>query len=109
MRHRSPARWLAPLALVACAVAVYTVAQGGSTSDGTTTRTSTNRRSPGTAIGTSVKHPATGKAKVYVVKPGDVLSAIAEKTGVSVAEIQRLNPSVDAAALHPGEKLRLRR
>jgi LysM repeat protein len=110
MRHRSPARWLAPLALVTCAVAVYAVAQGGSSSGGATTRSSTsNRTSRGTATGTSVKRPATRKAKFYVVKSGDVLSAIAEKTGVTVAEIQRLNPSVDAAALHVGQKLRLGR
>lgn len=46
--------------------------------------------------------------KVYVVKQGDTLSAIAMKTGVSVEEIQQLNPDIDVQALQPGARLRLR-
>ena len=43
----------------------------------------------------------------YSVKPGDVLSAIAETTGVSLATIERLNPDVDAKALHAGQQIKL--
>ena len=105
MRHRSPARWLAPVALLACAGAVYGVVKSTTASDGkdkTTTSQSTS-----TAASKSTSKKAKKKKTTYVVKSGDVLSAIAEKTGVSVAEIERLNPSVDAAALHPGQKLKL--
>ena len=93
-----------------CAVAVYAVVQGGATSDGKGSgHGATVHTSGGTPAKTNSKRARTRKARTYVVKPGDVLSAIAQKTGVSVAEIQRLNPSVDAAALHPGQKLRLTR
>jgi LysM repeat protein len=46
--------------------------------------------------------------KVYVIKNGDTLTAIAHDTGVSVAKIERLNPGVDPQILISGEKLKLR-
>jgi LysM repeat protein len=104
MRHRSPARWLAPVALVTAAVAVYAVVNTTLKSDGKTKSTTSEQTSTGAA---STSSKSKKKKRTYVVKSGDVLSAIAEKTGVSVAEIERLNPSVDAAALHPGQKLKL--
>jgi LysM repeat protein len=44
----------------------------------------------------------------YVVKEGDTLIAIAHKTGVGVAKIERLNPEVDPQILIAGERLKLR-
>jgi LysM repeat protein len=52
--------------------------------------------------------PHRTKAKVYEVEEGDTLTAIARKTGVSVAEIQALNPEVDPQILTVGEQLKLR-
>lgn len=46
--------------------------------------------------------------KVYVVKQGDTLSAIAMDAGVTVETLQQLNPDVDVQALQPGQRLRLR-
>ena len=106
MRHRSPARWLAPLALVTCAVAVYAVAQqGASSSKGTGTPTTTS--TTGTAGASTGTRNGKRKARTYIVKSGDNLSAIAVRTGATVADLQRLNPTVDSAALHPGQKLKL--
>ncbi len=48
------------------------------------------------------------RAPYYVVKRGDVLSAIAQKTGVPVAELRQLNPDLDPLALTPGQRVRLR-
>jgi LysM repeat protein len=48
------------------------------------------------------------KAKTYEVETGDTLLAIAHKTGVTVAEIQALNPEVDPQILTVGEILKLR-
>ncbi|MDX6702438.1 MAG: hypothetical protein QOF26_2664 [Baekduia sp.] len=108
MRHRSPARWLAPLALATCAFAVYTVVHRGTASSGhastTSTKTSTSAR--GTS-GTSTTKRRKAKAKTYTVKSGDVLSAIAIKTGRSVVELENANPNMDASTLHPGQKLKL--
>jgi LysM repeat protein len=110
MRHRSPARFLAPLALVTCAVAVYAVVDHELGSDGKASNgtTSTTSKSKGTGTGTtSTTRKTTGKAKTYTVKSGDVLSAIAEKTGTTVTALQTRNPDIDASALRPGQKLKL--
>lgn len=112
MRRRSPARWLAPLALVTCAGAIYLVVDHelgpdskSKTTSSTTSKTATNADGTSTA-----KSKSTKKAKTsYTVKPGDSLSAIAAKTGTDVGSLQEANPDVDAAALHPGQKLKLPR
>jgi LysM repeat protein len=112
MRRRSPARWLAPLALVTCAVAIYVVVDHelGSDDGGASTTSATTSKSGAAATKTSTtKRKATKKAKSYTVKPGDSLSAIAAKEGVDVAALQEANPDVDASALHPGQKLKLPR
>jgi len=43
----------------------------------------------------------------WIVQPGDTLTEIAAKTGVSVAQIQALNPDIDPLALVPGQRLKL--
>jgi LysM repeat protein len=107
MRRRSPARFLAPVALVTCAVAVYAVVHQETSSKGQGSSSSTSTTA-GRRTTTSVRQNSTGKARTtYTVKSGDVLSAIAIKTGTTVAELQRLNPKMDAATLHPGQKLKL--
>jgi LysM repeat protein len=106
---RRPARLLATAALVTCAVAVYAIVRNESTSGGESGGTSSSTTSTGRTTTTSAKRKSTSKARTYTVKSGDVLSAIAIKTGTSVAELERLNPNMDASALHPGQKLKLPR
>jgi LysM repeat protein len=111
MRRRSPARWLAPLALVTCAVAIYAVVDHelGSDSKSSTT-SSTSKTGTGTGTTSTAKSKSTKKAKSsYTVKTGDSLSVIAAKTGTDVGSLQEANPGVDASALHPGQKLKLPR
>jgi LysM repeat protein len=110
-RRRSLGRWLAPVALITCVVAVYavvdnTLLKDDSASSGTD---STQQAKPGT---TTTKGKAAKKSKrrrAYIVKSGDTLSAISIKTGVSLATIQRLNPKLDADTLHAGQRVRLSR
>jgi LysM repeat protein len=45
---------------------------------------------------------------VYEVEEGDTLTSIAHSTGVSVAQIERLNPGVDPQLLSTGEELKLK-
>ncbi|WP_157592260.1 LysM peptidoglycan-binding domain-containing protein [Solirubrobacter soli] len=104
--RRSPARFLAPIALVAFAFALYSVVQdtqksptNSNGSNATATPTAGSKKS-------SSKSKASKKRKTYTVKSGDTLSGIAEKTGVSLETLNKLNP--DADTLSPGEKLRLR-
>ena len=44
----------------------------------------------------------------YVVKDGDSLSQISQKTGVSLRRIEQLNPSLDPLSLVPGQRLKLK-
>jgi LysM repeat protein len=102
---RSPARIFAPLSLVACAIAVLVIINhnkadsGGSDSSKPPAATST--------VSTTTKQSTKKTPKSYTVKQGDVLSAIAIKTGVSLDTLIRLNPKVDAQTLHAGQKLKL--
>ena len=99
MAYRSPARWIAPLALVAAVIAIIVVVNGAKSSD-------SSKSDSGSARTTTTAHHKR-KHLVYVVKPGDILSGVAQKTGVSVERLQELNPNVDANSLHPGQKLKL--
>ena len=47
--------------------------------------------------------------RFYEIKSGDTLGDIAKKYGISVQEIQKLNPNVDARRLQIGQKIKLRR
>jgi LysM repeat protein len=101
---RSPARIFAPLALVACAVAVLVIVNSNKADDGATT---TSNPPAATSTVTTTKQGSKKTPKRYVVKPGDVLSAIAIKTGVPLDTLIQLNPNVDAQTLHAGQKLKL--
>jgi LysM repeat protein len=106
-RRRSPTRWLAPVALVTCAVAVYAVVDNTLLKDDPSSsgNETTQRSTPTTT--TTRKTSTTKRRRSYTVKSGDTLSAIAVKTGVSLETIERLNPKLDADTLHAGQKVRL--
>jgi LysM repeat protein len=109
-RRRSPARWLAPLAIIACAVSVYSVVNTGlGAEDPATTRSSTTATSAGkTRTIADGGSPKRGRpARTYTVKPGDTLSAIAVSTGVSLARLQELNPELDSQSLQTGQRVKL--
>jgi LysM repeat protein len=109
-RRRSLGRWLAPVALITCAVAVYAVVDNTLLKDdsGSGGNDSSQQAKPTTS--TSKKGAKARKhRRAYVVKTGDTLSAISIKTGVSLATIQRLNPKLDADTLHAGQRVRLSR
>ena len=102
---RRPARIFAPLSLVACAVAVLVIVNNNNPDSGGSKSTPAQTSTLST---TSTSNDATKKTpRRYTVKPGDVLSAIAIKTGVPLDTLIRLNPNVDAQSLHAGQKLKL--
>lgn len=104
-RRRSPARWLAPLALLIAGVAVYSVVHRDSGGGTTATQTQTQTKTRTTA--TTAQRAKKKKSKTYTVKAGDTLGAIAGKTGVSLERLQELNPKLDAQALQTGETIKL--
>ena len=106
MARRSPARLLAPLALVGFVVALLVVVNS-TTGDGGSTAGSAKPAATATATPTK-KQKARKLRRRYVVKPGDTPSSIAEKTDVSLAQIQALNPNLDDQTLSVGQKIKLR-
>jgi LysM repeat protein len=103
-RSSAPARALAVSALavgfIALVVVIASSTGGGShRSSGHSHRGHVSRRA---------SEPPHKTAASYVVQSGDTLTSIAQKTGVPVATIERLNPEVDPQILVSGERLKLR-
>jgi LysM repeat protein len=107
MARRSPARFLAPLALVGFVVALLVVINGASVDGDSRENGSTPAAS---ATASPAKKPKKGRKvrKTYVVKPGDTPSSIAEKTNVPLSQIQELNPELDDQTLSVGQRIKLR-
>ena len=105
MAGRSPARFLAPLALVAFAFALFSILGGGGGGGGEQPANTTSE--PAATATATPTRDAKRKRKVYVVKPGDTPSGIAEKTGVSLEQLEKANPDLDPQLLAPGQRIRL--
>ena len=103
MAGRSPARFLAPLALVAFVVALVMIVKPGGNDQGGAAPSSSSRPA---ATATATAKPKR-KRKVYVVKPGDTPSGIAQKTGVTLEQLEKANPSLDPQLLAPGQRIKL--
>ena len=109
MAGRSPARFLAPLALIAVVVAFFLVVNSSLKNSG-------GDSSPGQTSAQPTATPAKGKKDTkqrrqprrYIVRSGDTPSSIADKTGVPLEEILRLNPDLDPQTLSPGQRIKLR-
>ncbi len=99
-RRWHPARFFAPIALVAVIAGTYLVVEHGLTS----------KKSTGRAHSTAhLTHSQRKYKRFYFVRAGDNLTGVASRTGVAVGTIEALNPNVDPNSLQPGQRLRLRR
>jgi LysM repeat protein len=108
MARRSPARWLAPLALLAAGAALALVIHSTLSPTPAIRLPDSPTASKTTPKATTLPVKSTRHTPhFYRVKPGDILSRVAEKTGVPVSRIEQLNPKIDANSLHPGQRLRL--
>ena len=105
MARRSPARLIAPLALVGFVIALLVVINGAS-DDGSSEKKATPAASASATP--SRKQKARKQRRRYVVKAGDTPSGIAEKTGVPLSQIIELNPKLDDQTLAVGDKIKLR-
>lgn len=97
MSSSSPLRFLAPGALLAVLLAVFLVVQSG-----------TSEESVKPVAGATTEQRPTKGRKTYTVRAGDNLSQIAQRYGLTVDELQELNPDVDPQAIRTGQRLRLR-
>ena len=118
-QERTPARVLAPLALVAFGIALLLiVASAGGGDDEPSNGTASQQEQRDLELAkerrrrqkTEERREGQGKLPqdVYVVKTGDTLGSIAEKTGIPVEKLQELNPELDPQALVSGQKIKLR-
>jgi LysM repeat protein len=105
-------RWLAPLALVACALAVVMILGSGGAFHGSGSSADAPAvTQPRSAASTAAKKRGAGarrkKRRTYTVRAGDTLSGIAQKTGVPLSELQAMNPTLDSESLQTGQKVKL--
>jgi len=107
MAGRSPARFLAPLALVAFVIALFMVVTSSENQPGDSSTPNQSSGTTPTASPSGTTEKPKGRRR-YTVKPGDTPSSIAEKTGVPLDEILRLNPDLDPQTLSPGQRIKLR-
>jgi LysM repeat protein len=106
-RRRSPARLLAPVALLLAIAAVLVVIQASTGSDDSNGDAKNRTAAEETTPTERRERPIRQRAS-YTVKLNDTLGLIAEKTGVSVERIEELNPELDPQNLIVGQKIKLR-
>jgi LysM repeat protein len=95
-RRSGITRYLAPTALVALVAAVVVIVV-------TPPRISATHSHPaGSHHATARRLPA-----YWTVAPGDTYATVSEKTGLSIDQLEQLNPYADPYGLVPGERLKL--
>lgn len=100
-RTSAIARIVAVLALAAAVAAIFLVVSSGVNDD-------SGKNGGKQQQAKQKEKPPRTNAKTYEVKPGDTLSRIAYKNGVTVQELKALNPEADPLGLIAGEILKLR-
>jgi LysM repeat protein len=108
--RRRAAHLAAPfLFLAAVTIAVLLIRAGLESGSGGPTTTSSPARTVPARTKTTTRHrPRPGARRYYTVQTGDTFGSISTKTGVSVAELERLNPGVSSNALQVGQRLRVK-
>jgi len=132
MPSPSPARYLAPAALVAAALAVLITwaastgsdappardagqtntqeepaPQQGGGSQGDDSGEGGSQGGGGSEEGGGEQQAAEGEGEAYTVQPGDNIGSIAEENDTTVEEILSLNPQADPQTLQVGDELQL--
>ena len=108
MAGRSPARFLAPLALVVFALALFIVVTTTTNDDGEKSGAQGTAAPASQATPTPKQKKKRKTPKTYTVKAGDTPSGIAVKVDVPLDRILELNPDLDPQSLTPGTKIKLR-
>jgi hypothetical protein len=119
-RRRSPLRILAPVALVAAAASLFLIVTTSGGNGDEPASKSAKAAEKERDLGTSAEERRAERRRarrerdeqlpqdVYIVKEGDTLGEIAERTGVPVEKLQELNPDLDQFSLATGQKIKLR-
>lgn len=102
MAARNPARYLAPVALIAIVAGGYLIVEhhvGVHTAHASVHRA---RHSSG-------PRGKFARTTFYTVQANQTMTGIARLTGMSLSRLEALNPQVNPNALQTGQRLRLRR
>jgi LysM repeat protein len=97
-KSKSPARFVAPVALAVVAVVLIVVVTSSISGGGDESKQAAKQEKKSEGPGD----------KYYIVQPGDSFSVIAEKEGIDQELLEQLNPDLDPQALAPGQQVRLR-
>jgi LysM repeat protein len=97
-------RWAAPVAFLAAITIGALVVRVGLHSG-----RHHHAQTPTTTVSSKKKHAHGHKhgAHTYTIVSGDTLGGIAAKTGTTVAQLEKLNPGLDPAALPVGKTIRV--
>jgi LysM repeat protein len=109
-RHRRLAHYGAPVLLLAVVTVAVLLIRSGLEAGSTTTATSpgvTQATTPTVATRRRHARPKVA-AGYYTVQTGDTFSSISARTGVSIVDLERLNPGISSNALQVGQKLRVK-
>jgi LysM repeat protein len=109
-RRFTLARLVAPLALIAFAVAVAALVLGSGVlgDDDSDGNTATSDLPAATERTTTSGRRAKRQPATYTIKANDTLSGIAAQYGTTVDRLQELNPELDPQGLVAGQKIKLR-
>jgi LysM repeat protein len=107
--RRSPARYLAPVLLIAVIAGTYVVVHNGINKINHASTTASSSRTTATRPHLTRAQRKYSRDKFYVVQPGDTLTVIASKTGVGIARLEALNRQINPNSLQLGQRIRLRR
>ena len=105
-------RILAPVAFFAAATILIVIVNNSLGRDGE--RASPNASPPAatgggpTTTGATTTRGAPTRRRFYRIQAGDTLEALALRFDTTVDDLLRLNPGIDANALTPGQRIRIR-
>ena len=104
------ARLVAPLALIACAVAVLALVLGsGVVGDDSGSETAGTRDLPAAPErATTAEKKRKPTPATYTIQANDTLTGIAEEHDTTVDRLLELNPDLDPQGLVAGQKIKLR-
>jgi LysM repeat protein len=120
VRHADWRRYAAPAAFLLAATLAVLLIRSGLEAGGTsstravqvptspTKRVVTTKAKTKTTTAKSTTSTSASSPQFWIVKPGDTFGVISSKSGVPVAQLQRLNPNVSSTSLFIGERIRLR-
>jgi hypothetical protein len=113
--HRSPARLLAPIALVVFGIALTVTLVSAGEKDRSKSASEASREERRDLKTKRERRERRREERrerssrsTYVVQTGDTLGGISDQTGVSVEKLQELNPTLDPQALVSGQRIKLR-